>query len=204
MASVLLLCVLSMPSCILGPRRVRGSVCLLSSRLRDHLARTAYLATWGLSICWSTFHRPVLHLGDTWADSRHVHPCNWCAVATWAPESSWAGVAILCCTSQRLSKTGWLQSVNCPLSHVLQAKKHLGPKLLQTAAEMGIDIRPVLVGKPLREQGPFDILLHKVRRKGERCSRLNAARPWPGLAHSSPARACCVHEACSGSAAGCP
>ena len=32
---------------------------------------------------------------------------------------------------------------------------------------MGIDIRPVLVGKPLREQGPFDILLHKVRRKGE-------------------------------------
>ena len=49
----------------------------------------------------------------------------------------------------------------------LQAKKHLGPKLLQTAAAMGIDIRPVLVGKPLREQGPFDILLHKVRRKGE-------------------------------------
>ena len=58
-----------------------------------------------------------------------------------------------------------------------QAKKHLGPKLLQTAAEMGIDIRPVLVGKPLLEQGPFDILLHKVRRKGD-AERFYAA-PWP-------------------------
>ena len=49
----------------------------------------------------------------------------------------------------------------------MQAKKHLGPKLIQKAAEMGIEIRPVHVGQPLEEQGPFDILLHKVRRKGE-------------------------------------
>jgi hypothetical protein len=49
----------------------------------------------------------------------------------------------------------------------LQAKKHLGPKLIERAAEMGIEIRPVHVGQPLEEQGPFDILLHKVRRKGE-------------------------------------
>ena len=49
----------------------------------------------------------------------------------------------------------------------LQAKKHLGPKLIDKAAEMGIEIRPVHVGRPLEEQGPFDILLHKVRRKGE-------------------------------------
>ena len=51
----------------------------------------------------------------------------------------------------------------------LQAKKHLGPKLIGRAAEMGIEIKPVHVGRPLEEQGPFDILLHKVRRKGE-CS----------------------------------
>ena len=49
----------------------------------------------------------------------------------------------------------------------LQAKKHLGPKLIGRAAEMGIEIKPVHVGRPLEEQGPFDILLHKVRRKGE-------------------------------------
>ena len=49
----------------------------------------------------------------------------------------------------------------------MQAKKHLGPKLIQKAAEMGIEIRPVHVGRPLAEQGPFDVLLHKVRRKGE-------------------------------------
>ena len=49
----------------------------------------------------------------------------------------------------------------------LQAKKHLGPKLIGRAAEMGIEIKPVHVGRPLEEQGPFDVLLHKVRRKGE-------------------------------------
>ena len=49
----------------------------------------------------------------------------------------------------------------------MQAKKHLGPKLIQRAAESGIEVRPVHVGRPLEEQGPFDILLHKVRRKGE-------------------------------------
>jgi hypothetical protein len=69
---------------------------------------------------------------------------------------------------------------------VVQAKKHLGPKLLQTAAEMGIDIRPVLVGKPLREQGPFDILLHKVRRKGGHRTRLQPPLPWrPDSAHAA-------------------
>ncbi|BDA40908.1 Inositol-tetrakisphosphate 1-kinase 5 [Coccomyxa sp. Obi] len=46
-----------------------------------------------------------------------------------------------------------------------KARKHLGPKLIETASQMGIDIRPIHVGKPLKEQGPFDILLHKIRRK---------------------------------------
>ena len=55
----------------------------------------------------------------------------------------------------------------------LQAKKHLGPKLIEKAAEMGIEIRPVHVGRSLEEQGPFDILLHKVRQKGEH-ARLNS------------------------------
>ena len=52
------------------------------------------------------------------------------------------------------------------LCRLWQAKKHLGPKLIETAAQGGIDIRPIHMGRPLKEQGPFDILLHKIRRKG--------------------------------------
>ncbi|CAL5227409.1 g10367 [Coccomyxa viridis] len=60
-----------------------------------------------------------------------------------------------------------------------KAKKHLGPKLIEKAAEMGIEIRPVHVGRPLEEQGPFDVLLHKVRRKEweEELVRYSAKHP---------------------------
>ena len=60
----------------------------------------------------------------------------------------------------------------------MQAKKHLGPKLLEKAAEMGIEIRPVHVGRPLEEQGPFEVLLHKVRRKGENAELSNMSGNW--------------------------
>jgi hypothetical protein len=73
----------------------------------------------------------------------------------------------------------------------LQAKKHLGPKLIDKAAEMGIEIRPVHVGRPLEEQGPFDILLHKVRRKGE---RPDAPQANPDIGNNS-ARLRTMHEA---------
>lgn len=47
-----------------------------------------------------------------------------------------------------------------------QAKKHLRPTLLETAAAAGVIIKVVHFGQPLAEQGPFDVLLHKIRRKG--------------------------------------
>lgn len=60
----------------------------------------------------------------------------------------------------------------------MQAKKHLGPKLIEKAAEMGIEIRPVHVGRPLEEQGPFEVLLHKVRRKGENAGLSTMTGNW--------------------------
>ena len=73
----------------------------------------------------------------------------------------------------------------------LQAKKHLGPKLIERAADMGIEIRPVHVGRPLEEQGPFDILLHKVRRKGE---HPDTPQAYPNIGNYS-ARFHPMHEA---------
>lgn len=49
-----------------------------------------------------------------------------------------------------------------------QAKKHLRPKLLATAAAAGVAIKVVHFGQPLAEQGPFDVLLHKIRQTGGR------------------------------------
>jgi hypothetical protein len=50
-----------------------------------------------------------------------------------------------------------------------QAKKHLGPKLIAAAANVGIDIVCVEYGKPLKDQGPFDVLIHKIRTPGMIC-----------------------------------
>jgi len=53
-----------------------------------------------------------------------------------------------------------------PSAAPCQAKKHLRPKLLATAAAAGVTIKVVNFGQPLADQGPFDVLLHKIRKKG--------------------------------------
>ncbi|KAK9822224.1 hypothetical protein WJX81_000985 [Elliptochloris bilobata] len=61
------------------------------------------------------------------------------------------------------------------------AKKHLRPKLLATAAAAGVTIKVVHYGQPLAEQGPFDVLLHKIRRKEWEEELADYQREHPGL-----------------------
>lgn len=48
----------------------------------------------------------------------------------------------------------------------VQAKKHLKTKLMEMAAAVGIEIKYIDPGVTLREQEPFDVLIHKIRDAG--------------------------------------
>lgn len=56
-----------------------------------------------------------------------------------------------------------------------QAKKHLGPKLIAAAAASGIDIKYIDSEKPLTDQEPFDVLIHKIRTPGRDMTNLIAS-----------------------------
>ncbi len=71
-----------------------------------------------------------------------------------------------------------------------QAKKHLRPTLLETAAAAGVIIKVVHFGQPLAEQGPFDVLLHKIRRKGAAACALHWAAGWPTKPSSDAVQQC--------------
>lgn len=44
-----------------------------------------------------------------------------------------------------------------------QAAKHLHANLLTRAQEAGILVKPIDLTQPLDKQGPFDLILHKIR-----------------------------------------
>ena len=48
----------------------------------------------------------------------------------------------------------------------MQAKKHLTPKLIDSALQQGIRLIPADPSKPLEELGHIDALLHKIRDEG--------------------------------------
>ena len=48
-----------------------------------------------------------------------------------------------------------------------KARKHLTQELVDRAAAAGLELRLVDCARPLEEQGPFDVLLQKLRDSGE-------------------------------------
>ena len=48
----------------------------------------------------------------------------------------------------------------------MQAKKHISPKLVEKAAEVGIELKILDPDKPLKDQEPFSVVLHKIRDAG--------------------------------------
>lgn len=60
-----------------------------------------------------------------------------------------------------------------------KASKHISQKLIQVAARRGIDIRAIDEACPLETQGPFDVILQKIRRRGtHQCC---GTRPRPAI-----------------------
>ena len=49
---------------------------------------------------------------------------------------------------------------------VVQAKKHISPKLVDKAAEVGIELKVLDPDRPLEDQEPFSVVLHKIRDAG--------------------------------------
>lgn len=44
-----------------------------------------------------------------------------------------------------------------------QVQRYLTPRMLQTAAEHGIILRQIDYQQPLAPQGPFNVIIHKLR-----------------------------------------
>ncbi len=47
-----------------------------------------------------------------------------------------------------------------------KARKHINEKLIDRASGVDIAIRIIDDRRPLEKQGPFDVILQKIRRKG--------------------------------------
>lgn len=60
-----------------------------------------------------------------------------------------------------------------------KAEKHVSAELIERASEAGIEIRVVDPEQPLEQQGPFDVLLQKIRLDGweEQLARYRQRHP---------------------------
>ena len=47
-----------------------------------------------------------------------------------------------------------------------KASKHVSQHLIDHAAEHGIQIKIICIDRPLEDQGPFNAILQKIRRRG--------------------------------------
>lgn len=56
-----------------------------------------------------------------------------------------------------------LLSAVCLLLHTTQVARYLTPKMLQAAAESNILLKQIDYSRPLAPQGPFDVIIHKLR-----------------------------------------
>lgn len=50
-----------------------------------------------------------------------------------------------------------------PFLHLLQVARYLTPRMLQTAAANGIELIQIDWTRTLLEQGPFHVIIHKLR-----------------------------------------
>ena len=58
-------------------------------------------------------------------------------------------------------------------------KKHIGDRLVAQAAEAGIELRFIDKERPLEEQGPFHVILQKVRKPGAPSGVGDCSAPSP-------------------------
>lgn len=87
-----------------------------------------------------------------------------------------------------------------------QVQRYLTPRMLQTAAEHKIVLKPIDYNQPLEPQGPFNVIIHKLRPNPSKqyprgscfsCSRLlslsmHCTYPWVVGDMVSQISGCCT------------
>lgn len=78
-------------------------------------------------------------------------------------ERSWSLAVPVLLSSSPLKNFSYFREA---LRNSLQAKKHISPKLIERAAEAGIELKILNPEQPLEDQEPFNVVLHKIRNAG--------------------------------------
>jgi hypothetical protein len=62
-------------------------------------------------------------------------------------------------------------------------QRYLTPRMLQTAAEHKIVLKPIDYNQPLEPQGPFNVIIHKLRPNPSKQYQEAAASPAADCCH---------------------